>query len=327
VVSHKRIAAETPERQAEAKPVSEPQPKPKTTMTKPPRSTLFRSAAWLALALPLSLDAQTAPTRSGSDPKADEAVVLSPFTVSSEKDNGYQASNTLAGTRLNTPIKDLGASISVYNKAFLDDIGATSANDLLIYATGMEAAGPGGNFSNAAGASITEPNVVGDGIRNNPQGGTRARGLTSPTYTRGYFTSDVGIDGYNTSAVTVNRGPNAILFGVANAAGVVDTTLLRADLRRNLNKVEFRYGDNDSMRSSLDINRVLIPRKLGARIALLDDQERHNQRPTFDNKSVSTAPSPMSLRAPPRCASTSSRATPAPTGLSRCCRSTAFKRG
>lgn len=57
MVSRKRIAVETPERQAEAKPVSEPQPKPKTTMTKPPRSTLFRSAAWLALALPLSLDA------------------------------------------------------------------------------------------------------------------------------------------------------------------------------------------------------------------------------------------------------------------------------
>ncbi|MEY2880946.1 MAG: hypothetical protein RLZZ15_3326 [Verrucomicrobiota bacterium] len=229
---------------------------------------------------------QSAPTPSPAPAAkpADEAVVLSPFTVNSEKDTGYQATNTLAGTRLNTPIKDLGASISVYNKAFLDDIGATTANDLLIYATGMEAAGPGGNFSNAAGASITEPNVVGDGIRNNPQGGSRARGLTSPTYTRGYFISDVAIDGYNTSAVTVNRGPNAILFGVANAAGVVDTTLLRADLRRNSSKVEFRYGDNDSLRTSLDLSRVLIPRKLAARIALLDDQERYDQRPSFDNK-------------------------------------------
>ena len=85
-------------------------------------------------------------TKADVTKSTEEAVVLSPFTVNSEKDTGYQATNTLAGTRLNTPIKDLGASISVYNKNFLDDIGATSANDLLIYATGMEAAGPGGNF-------------------------------------------------------------------------------------------------------------------------------------------------------------------------------------
>jgi len=167
---------------------------------------LLAAAAGLLAAVGLS--AQSAPasgpisqpagkgvtTAAVTNAATEETLVLSPFTVNSERDTGYQATNTLAGTRLNTPIKDLGASISVYNKSFLDDIGATSANDLLIYATGMEAAGPGGNFSNAAGASITEPNVVGDGIRNNPQGGTRARGLTSPTYTRGYFISDVGID-------------------------------------------------------------------------------------------------------------------------------------
>ena len=250
----------------------------------PPKQTssLSRMAASLAALLLPSASAQAADSAAKS--AADETVVLSPFAVNSEKDHGYQATNTLAGTRLNTPIRDLGASISVYTREFLNDIGATTANELLIYATGMEAAGPGGNFSNAAGASITEPNVVGDGIRNNPQGGTRARGLTTPTFTRGYFISDVGIDGYNTSAVTVNRGPNAILFGVANAAGVVDTTLLRADLRRNLNRVEFRYGDNDSMRSTLDLNRVLIPRKLGARIALLNDEERFDQRPAFETK-------------------------------------------
>ena len=218
-------------------------------------------------------------------PVSDDAVVLSPFTVQSEKDTGYQATNTLAGSRLNTPIKDLGASISVYTRDFLNDIGATSTNDLLIYATGMEAAGPGGNFSNAAGQDITNTAVVGDSVRNAPQGQSRARGLTSPTYTRGFFISDVANDGFNTSAITVNRGPNAILFGVASAAGVVDTTLNQADLRRNSNRVEFRYGDNDSVRASLDLNRVLVPKKLAFRLDLLEDDERFVQRPTFENKS------------------------------------------
>jgi len=221
-------------------------------------------------------------TRTGTD---DSTVMLSPFAVQSERDNGYQATNTLAGSRLNTPIKDLGASISVYTKDFLNDIGATNANELLIYATGMEAAGPGGNFSNGAGQDITNTGVVGDSVRNAPQSSSRGRGLTSPTYTRGFFISDVAIDGYNTSSVTVNRGPNAILFGVASAAGVVDTTLNQPDLGRNFGRSEFRYGDNDSMRAALDINRVLIPKKLGFRLDLLEDDERFTQRPTFENKS------------------------------------------
>lgn len=193
-------------------------------------NNVSRLAALLALLAPPLSDAQTAVEPNA---KPNEAVVLSPFTVQSDKDTGYQATSTLAGSRLNTPIKDLGAAISVYTKDFLNDIGATNANELLIYATGMEAAGPGGNFSNGAGANITETNVVGDSVRNAPQGGTRARGLSGPTYTRGFFVSEVAIDGYNTSAVTVNRGPNAILFGVASPSGVVDTTLLQADLRQH----------------------------------------------------------------------------------------------
>ena len=56
----------------------------------------------------------------------EEVVALSPFIVTSDKDTGYAATNTLAGTRLNTPVKDLGASISIYTKDFLDDIGATN---------------------------------------------------------------------------------------------------------------------------------------------------------------------------------------------------------
>src|SRR4029079_4882350 len=71
----------------------------------------------------------------------EERTVLSPFVISDNRDSGYQATSTLAGTRLNTPIKDLAASISIYTKDFIEDIGATNSADLLIFATGMEAAG------------------------------------------------------------------------------------------------------------------------------------------------------------------------------------------
>ena len=65
--------------------------------------------------------------------KKEEVIELSPFTVTTTKDTGYFAQNTLAGSRMNTNLGDLGASISVYTREFLDDIGATNANELLIY--------------------------------------------------------------------------------------------------------------------------------------------------------------------------------------------------
>lgn len=214
---------------------------------------------------------------------SDATVVLSPFTVTTDQDTGYQATNTLAGSRLNTPIKDLGSAISVYTKDFLDDVGATNLNELLIYATGSEAGGPGGNFSGGV-SNITDSAVVGDETRNDPQNASRVRGLSAPAFTRGFFVSDVSLDGYNAAALTVNRGPNAILFGSGSPSGVVDASLSSADLRRNTSQVAVRYGDNDSFRQTLDLSRVLVRDKLGFRLAALHDRERFDQRPSFEKK-------------------------------------------
>jgi len=252
------------------------------------RRRLLRRTALVSLPafFPALLSAQVAVNTATAPNKPDDeaAVVLNPFVVSTERDTGYTASSTLAGTRLNTPVKDIGASISIYTKDFLTDIGATNASDLLIYATGMEAAGPGGNFSNATGGNINNDQIVGDGPRNAPQNQSRTRGLSSPNSTRGYFTADYGFDGYNTDSVTVIRGANAILFGVGSPAGVVESTPIKADLARNKNRVEFRYGNNDAVRASLDVNRVLIPKKLAFRLAALADDERYNQRPAYESK-------------------------------------------
>lgn len=235
-----------------------------------------------------ALSAQTAAPSSPPPPSSpatpnDDVVELSPFVVSGTQDTGYQATSTLAGTRLNTPVKDLGASISIYTRDFLNDIGATSSSDLLVYATNMEAAGAIGNFSGATG-DINAAQVNGNGPRVNPQSSSRTRGLGAPNFTRGFYNTDIASDGYNIENVTVNRGPNAILFGVGNPAGVVESSLLRPNLSQNKNKVEVRVGDNSSLRNTVDFNRVLIKKKLALRVAALSDEERFNQRPAFEKK-------------------------------------------
>jgi hypothetical protein len=246
----------------------------------------FRYPAWLILASAVApfVSGQAVTAPAAASDASDDTVVLSPFTVAAERDTGYQAQSTLAGSRLATPLKDIGAAISVYTKDFMNDIGATNANELLVFATGMEAGGSQGNFS-GLNVGIGEAQPVGDGPRTNPQSGSRTRGLGSPSFTRNYFLTNIAIDGYNTSAVTVNRGPNAILFGVGSPAGIVENSLITANLARDRNVVELRVGDTGSLRSSIDLNRVLIPRTLAVRIAALDDQERYQQKPAFENKS------------------------------------------
>lgn len=215
---------------------------------------------------------------------AESPVELSPFVVSSTQDTGYLAASTLAGTRLNTPLKDLGASISVYSKNFLNDIGATNPSELFVYATSMEAGGAGGNFTGATNDSSFQ-NPSNGIIQTEPQGVSRSRGLAAPSFTRGLFPSSIPMDSYNTDAVTVNRGANGILFGTGSPAGVVDTSLIQADTSRDRNTVVARYGNNDSLRASIDLNRVLIPQKLALRIAALRDRNEFNQRPAFEDKS------------------------------------------
>lgn len=250
-----------------------------------PRSPFALLGALLAVALaPAQAADSTSPTATGTAIQSEDDVLhLSPFIVESERGTGYQAASTLAGTRLNTPIKDLGASISVYTRDFLNDLGTNNVNELLVFGTGTEAGGPQGNYSGATG-NINATEVYGSGIRSNPEGATRIRGLGAPNYTRGYFATSIPTDFYNVDSVTVNRGPNSILFGAGNPAGVINTAIVTANLERDSNDVLMRYGNNDSIRASFDINRVLIPNKVAARIAAVDDNEEYNQRPAFERK-------------------------------------------
>ncbi len=61
----------------------------------------------------------------------DEAVLLSPFQVSTSKDVGYEASETLSGTRLSTPNKFVGAAITDVTPALMQDLALTNMQDLI----------------------------------------------------------------------------------------------------------------------------------------------------------------------------------------------------
>jgi outer membrane receptor protein involved in Fe transport len=224
-------------------------------MRTPPASTL--PGLLLPCLLAASLPAQTAP-RPASPPvtpasavAGEAAVVLSPFEVIAEEDGSYVATTTLAGTRFNTELKDVPASISVMTADFLRDIGANNLNDAMAYTIGAEQESPGQSGNNVHGSDLA----------------LNMRGFANSVLGRNYFESQTSQDSYNMERATFSRGPNSVLFGNGGAGGIADATTKRA-LPRRLSSFTVRAGGFDDYRFELDVNRP-VSKSLAVRLNTL----------------------------------------------------------
>jgi outer membrane receptor protein involved in Fe transport len=205
----------------------------------------------------------------------DTTFVLSPFEVSATKTVGYQANDTLAGTRIKSDLKDIANSVQVVTKEFLEDTGATNLGELLIYTTSTEVAGPTGNSSFGGLQNNTENGEI---ARREPQLSTRVRGLAAVDLARDYFISDVAFDSYNSSEVTINRGPNASLFGLGSPGGILNQAMDRAETNRTIGEVHLKMDEFGTFRASLNYNQPLVKDKLAVRVAYLDSNQRYEQK-------------------------------------------------
>ena len=217
--------------------------------------------------------AQAASTSSTPDSDSkDQPVKLSLFEVRSEQDRGYQATSTLAGTRLNSKLSDLAASISVVTKDFMTDVNATDLSSLLIYTLGTEVAGPEGNFS-----GLSDPEAGGEfnDALGQASPATRLRGLIAADRSRDFFQSDVPLDSYNIDRVDISRGANSILFGLGSPAGIIDSSIVKADTRKTATTVTAAVDNYSSARGTIDHNQVLIKDKLAVRLAGVWDEAKY----------------------------------------------------
>jgi hypothetical protein len=220
------------------------------------------------------------PPAGGSD---ENVVVLSPFEVRGENDNGYQSTSTLAGTRLRSDLKDLANSISVINKNFMTDINATDSTSLFVYTLGTEVGGFGGNYSDLASGAGVYDDALGQ-----ISPGVRVRGLLNADRTRDYFSTDIPMDGYNVDRVEISRGPNATLFGLGSPAGIINQALIKADLRKTQTEVTGQYGSYGSYRGVLDHNQVLLNDKLALRLAAVYNGAQFRVDPAYDRLRAAT---------------------------------------
>ncbi|HVZ64538.1 MAG TPA: TonB-dependent receptor plug domain-containing protein [Lacunisphaera sp.] len=240
----------------------------------------FALILFAAAAATPGLVAQTqnapAPTPAGSENES--TIVLSPFEVSATKDTGYQATETLAGTRIRTDLKDVASAITVVTKEFLQDIGATDNSTLLQYTPSAEVAGTHGTYAGLGnGTDVNE-----SGSLRAPAGAQRVRGLDAADNARDFYITDIPWDSYNVDRIDIQRGPNSILFGLGSPAGMVNASLRGAEFR-NMGNVEYRVGSYSSQRSSIDLNQVLIDKVLSIRVDGLWDAQRYEQRQAWQN--------------------------------------------
>jgi hypothetical protein len=232
--------------------------------------------AVLAGAWPLL--AQTSAPASTPPTKEEEVLVLSPFEVNSAEDTGYAATQTLAGTRIRTDLKDVGSAISVITKEFMQDIGATGNDTLLQYTTNAEVAGTRGTYAGLGNGTTVDETAQ---LRA-PGGAQRVRGLAAADNTRDFFVTDIPWDSYNVDRIDIQRGPNSILFGLGSPAGIINASLNTASFRNGGN-VQYRVGSYGSQRGSLDANQVLIKDVLSIRIDGLWNAQKYQQDQAFQN--------------------------------------------
>ncbi len=229
---------------------------------------LLLSGASLALAQ--SQPQPAAPAATESDP-----ITLSPFLVQAEEDEGYSSSIVTSGSRLRTDLKDVAASVTVLTDEFMNDLAANDIASALAFVSGAE------NDStyhqeNVAGLGGGNQYVGGDfGDNNNRSGEIRVRGLGRATTTINFIEVLGSTDRYNTERSEFLRGANSVLFGLAEPAGLVNSSTKVANLRRNINRIETRFDDFGSHRGMLDFSRVLVRDKLAVRAVGLYSDTRY----------------------------------------------------
>jgi hypothetical protein len=220
-------------------------------------------------------------------PPAGDVITLSPFTITTTKESGYFAENTLAGSRLNTNLADVAASITVVTKQQMEDTASLDINDVFKYEAGTEG-------SSSYSPVITDRGTAKDtvaGYTLGNDGGTttnaqsnRVRGLAAPDAALNYFPTNnrIPFDAYNTQSVEITRGPNSLLFGLGSPAGIVNQSAAQAVLNRNSGSVQLRTDHNGSFRSALSFNRSVIKDKLAVYGAFLYNDQQFERKPSSD---------------------------------------------
>ena len=151
--------------------------------------------------------------------------------------------------------------MTIMTPEFLEDIGAVSFEEALEFAPNTDTFETG-IINLPAGASTRNQNTV------------YVRGFANTSLSRDFFPSSYRADVYNTERLTFSRGPNSILFGIAQPGGITNAQSKRARFGK-VREVANRLDDNGSVRFSFDFNTVVEEDMIAVRVAGLDYRNKY----------------------------------------------------
>lgn len=162
---------------------------------KPPHPRLLAAA----LFAPFALCAQSAPA---AQPPPDEAVLLPAFTIQSDAESGYAATNSISATKVATELKKMPVSIDIITERLFKDYGLTEVYDIIGMSAGVQS-------SQRAATGNLESYTI--------------RGFTTFFSARNGNTNLRSYDSANVARVEVVNGPASVLYGQLDPSGVANT--------------------------------------------------------------------------------------------------------
>lgn len=199
----------------------------------------------------------------------EEAVMLDPFEVKTEKDTSYGALNSNSITRFNTELAKTPVVADIFTEQFIQDTAVTTLEDLF------------GGYASGAGQVLATPES--DSTATQP--GDRfsvsqlgARGLSAGTPRRDGFqftsTQTNATNIFDTERVEVIHGSQGLLYGAAGAGGLVNIVAKQAKFDRTNGRFDYRVDQYGSKRFNLDFNEGA--KWVAARVDIL--QQNNNDR-------------------------------------------------
>jgi iron complex outermembrane recepter protein len=171
--------------------------------------------------------------------ESEEPLRMNVFTVSTEKDVGYRAVNSIAGTRTNTPIKDVPVNIYVFTKDFIEDLGFTNQVDLERYNASMI----------NGGADVHSDNPIQQQFN-----AFLFRGFVQNWSLRDGIREYDPIDTQGLARVEVVKGPAAPLYGLAYPGGIMNNITKDVDYKRSFTSLRLTAQSEGEYRVAIDAN-------------------------------------------------------------------------
>lgn len=230
-------------------------------------------AAGLAAGLGLATEPASAADVADMDITELAGVRVSPFDVASHLDRGYRASNSVSGSRFDTPIRELPFAIQAFTETFIGDLKPVNLHDVARYSPGVTYRS---NDFNEGNANLA---IRGFAVSSSPG---------SVQVLRDGFHGPSILEFTNVARVEVLKGPSSFLYGQVAPGGIVNV-ITKSPQPRFAGTAELRVGSYGQHRAEVDLTGPLAP-TLFYRLAASYDQDIGYWKP-YDGRSRDIAPS------------------------------------